>query len=218
MNHKRVYRLYRQEGLSLRLKTRKKRVSGLRPLKVEAQAPNEHLSMDFMSDRLADGRRFRVLTLVDNFSRVSPALEADSSLTGDRVVQVLERVAMQQGAYPKVISVDNGPEFVSKALDAWAHRNGVKLLFSRLGTPMDNAYVESFNGRLRDECLNQHWFASLTEARQVLESWRIEYNTERPHSSLGDRTPAENLARLYASNTSKYDQNEGLSILNKEAG
>jgi putative transposase len=159
VNHKRVYRLYRQEGLSLRLKVRKKRVSGLRPLKVEAQAPNEHLSMDFMSDRLADGRRFRVLKLVDNVSRVSrvsPALEADSSLTGAKVVQVLERVAGEQGTYPKVISVDNGPEFVSKALDEWAHRNGVKLAFSRLGTPTDNAYIESFNGRLREECLNQH--------------------------------------------------------------
>jgi putative transposase len=197
VNHKRVYRLYKQEGLSLRLKVRKKRVSGLRPIKVEAQIPNEHLSMDFMSDRLADGRRFRVLTLVDNISRVSPALEADSSLTGARVVQVLERVAREQGTYPKVISVDNGPEFVSKALDEWAHRNGVKLAFSRLGTPTDNAYIESFNGRLREECLNQHWFRSLEEAKEILERWRIEYNTERPHSSLGDRTPAENLARWH---------------------
>jgi putative transposase len=106
-------------------------------------------------------------------------------------------VAQQQGGYPKVISVDNGPEFVSKALDEWAHRNGVRLSFSRLGTPTDNAYIESFNGRLREECLNQHWFGSLEEAREILEKWRIDYNTERPHSSLGDRTPAENLARWY---------------------
>jgi putative transposase len=193
VNVKRVYRLYKQEGLSLRLKTRKKRVSALRPAKVEAQAPNEHLSMDFMSDKLANGKRFRVFTLVDNFSRVSPAVEADYSMKGERVVQVLERVARQQGGYPKVISVDNGPEFISKALDEWAHRHGVKLSFSRPGTPTDNPFIESFNGRLREECLDQHWFESLEEARQVLEKWRIEYNTQRPHSSLKDRTPAEYL-------------------------
>jgi putative transposase len=193
VNVKRVYRLYKQEGLSLRLKTRKKRVSALRPAKVEAQAPNEHLSMDFMSDKLASGKRFRVFTLVDNFSRVSPAVEADFSLKGERVVQVLERVARQQGGYPKVISVDNGPEFISKALDEWAHKHGVKLSFSRPGTPTDNPFIESFNGRLREECLDQHWFESLEEARQVLERYRIEYNTQRPHSSLKDRTPAEYL-------------------------
>jgi putative transposase len=149
--------------------------------------------MDFMSDKLANGKRFRVFTLVDNFSRVSPAVEADFSLKGERVVQLLERVARQQGGYPTVISVDNGPEFISKALDEWAHRHAVKLSFSRPGTPTDNPFIESFNGRLREECLDQHWFESLQEARQVLEQYRIEYNTERPHSSLKDRTPAEYL-------------------------
>jgi len=193
VNVKRVYRLYKQEGLSLRLKARKKRVSALRPARVEAQTPNEHLSMDFMSDKLASGKRFRVFTLVDNFSRVSPAIEADFSLKGERVVQVLEGVARQQGSYPKVISVDNGPEFISKALDEWAHRHRVKLSFSRPGTPTDNPFIESFNGRLREECLDQHWFESLAEARAVLERYRIEYNTLRPHSSLKDRTPAEYL-------------------------
>lgn len=114
-----------------------------------------------------------------------------------------------------MISVDNGPEFVSKALDEWAHKHGVKLSFSRLGTPTDNPFIESFNGRLRDECLNQHWFVSLEEARQVLESWRIEYNTERPHSSLGDQTPIENLARW---NTSRHEMDREPNIFNKEAG
>lgn len=193
VNHKRVYRLYREEGLSLRLKSRKKRVSTLRPLSVQAQAPNEHWSMDFVSDQLADGRRFRVLTLVDNVSRVSPAILADRSLGGHKVVELLEQVADKQGTLPKVISVDNGPEFTSKALDEWAHRRGVKLQFSRPATPTDNPYIESFNGRLREECLNQHWFESLEDARQILEKWRIEYNTERPHSSLANRTPFEHL-------------------------
>ncbi len=197
VNHKRVYRLYRQEGLSLRLKSRKKRVSALRPALVQAQGPNEHWSMDFVSDQLADGRRFRVLTLVDNVSRVSPVLRAERSMGGEKVVEVLEdAVQKQNGVYPKVISVDNGPEFTSKALDEWAHRKGVKLQFSRPATPTDNPYIESFNGRLREECLNQHWFESLEEARQILEKWRIEYNTERPHSSLANRTPTEHVRYL----------------------
>jgi putative transposase len=197
VNHKRIYRLYRQEGLSLRLKSRKKRVSTPRPAKVQAQAPNEHWSMDFVADQLADGRRFRVLTLVDNFSRVSPAIRAERSMGGEKVVEVLEEAVQKQaGVYPKVISVDNGPEFTSRALDEWAHRRGVKLQFSRPATPTDNPYIESFNGRLREECLNQHWFDSLEEAREILESWRMEYNTERPHSALENRAPMEHLRYL----------------------
>jgi putative transposase len=197
VNHKRVYRLYRQEGLSLRSRSRKKRVSTLRSTRVQAHAPNEHWSMDFVSDRLADGRRFRVLTVVDNVSRVSPALKADVSMGGHKVVEMLEEVAgKHNGLYPKVLFVDNGPEFTSKVLDEWAHRRGVRLSFSRPGTPTDNPYIESFNGRLREECLDQHWFESLEEAKQVLEKWRIEYNTERPHSSLANLTPAEHLEYL----------------------
>ncbi len=210
VNHKRIYRLYRQEGLSLRLKSRKKRVSTLRPALVQAQAPNEHWSMDFVSDQLADGRRFRVLTLVDNVSRVSPVLRAERSIGGEKVVEVLEdAVRKQNGVYPHVISVDNGPEFTSKALDEWAHRRGVKLQFSRPGTPTDNPYIESFNGRLREECLNQHWFESLEEARQILEKWRIEYNTERPHSSLANRTPAEHVKYLAETLAEKARGNAG---------
>jgi putative transposase len=148
------------------------------------------LCMDFVSDELSDGRRFRLLTLVDNFSRVSPAIEVDFSLTGRRVVEVLERLRMASQK-PQVIRVDNGSEFVSKVMDEWAHRNGVKLEFSRPGKPTDNAFIESFNGRLRQECLNQHWFTSLEDARRTVEDWRMEYNEVRPHSSLGNKTPIE---------------------------
>ncbi len=190
VNHKRVHRLYKLEGLNLRLKTKKKRVALPRVPCPEATAPNDRWSLDFISDRLADGRAFRVLTLVDNISRVSPALEADFSLTGRRVTAVLERAARLYGL-PKVICVDNGPEFAGRELDAWAYRRGVRICFSRPGKPTDNAFAESFNGRFRQECLNTHWFAGLEDAKEKIEAWRKEYNTERPHSSLGMRTPAE---------------------------
>jgi putative transposase len=189
VNHKRVYRLYREEGLGIRVKRRKKRVSGPRVLPPPARRPHERWSLDFMTDGLADGRRFRVLTIVDNVSRVSPAIAVGGSLTGERVVAILERLRRTAGR-PERIAVDNGPEFISKALDAWAYRNGVQLEFSRPGTPTDNAFAESFNGRFRDECLDQHWFASLEEARQTIEAWRIDYNTERPHRALRQQTPA----------------------------
>jgi putative transposase len=189
INHKRVSRLYRQEGLGIRVKRRKKLASVPRVLPPPAQRPQERWSLDFLADGLADGRRFRVLTIVDNVSRVSPAIEVGHSLTGERVVAVLERLKRTAGT-PERIAIDNGPEFISKALDAWAYRNGVQLEFSRPGKPTDNAFVESFNGRFRDECLNQHWFMSLEEVRQTVEAWRIEYNTERPHRALGQQTPA----------------------------
>lgn len=190
VNAKRVYRLYREEGLSLRTKYRKKRVNRNRVTPPPAQQPNERWSIDFMTDALLDGRRFRVFTVVDNVSRVSPAIEAAFSLKGADVVAVLERLKGAKGL-PKRLAVDNGPEFISKALDTWAYRNGVQLEFSRPGKPTDNAFVESFNGHFRQECLDQHWFASLEEARQIIEGWRIDYNTERPHRALKQQTPAE---------------------------
>ena len=190
VNHKRVYRLYKQEGLELRLKTKKKRVALPRVPCPPAAAPNERWSLDFVSDRLADGRPYRVLTLVDNVSRVSPDIEVDFSLTGRRVTQVLDRAVLLYGL-PKAICVDNGPEFSGRELDAWAYRKGVTLCFSRPGKPTDNAFVESFNGRLRQECLNTHWFETIKQAQAALEGWRQEYNTERPHNSLGLKTPAE---------------------------
>ena len=189
-----MYRLYKQEGLSLRLKTKKKRVSAARVPPPAPTAPNECWSMDFVADRLADGRPIRMLTLVDNFSRVSPAIEVDFSLTGKRVVEVLERLTLSAGL-PKTIKVDQGSEFISKAMDAWAHFNNVKLEFSRPGKPTDNAFIESFNGRLRQECLNQNWFVTLEDAREIVETWRQDYNQERPHSSLNQRTPSEFVLR-----------------------
>ncbi len=145
--------------------------------------------MDFMSDSLYNGRRFRLLTLVDTATRECPAIEVDQSLTGQRVVAVLERLKQSRGL-PQRIAVDNCPEFVSKALDAWAHAHGVQLEFIWPGTPTDNPYIEAFNGRVRDECLSQHWFVSLEDARHTIETWRLDYNHDRPHGALGNCTPA----------------------------
>ncbi len=146
--------------------------------------------MDFIADSTAIGRRFRALTIVDDYSRECPAIEVDTSLGGRRVVCVLERLAEARGL-PEIITVDNGPEFIGKALDEWAYRQGVKLNFIRPGKPIENAYAESFNGRLRDECLNTNWFVGLKEAREIIENWREDYNRVRPHSSLHNLTPSE---------------------------
>lgn len=189
VNHKRVYRLYHQDGLSLRLKTRKKRISAGRIVQPAPTAPNQRWSMDFMSDSLYDGRRFRILTLVDNMTRESPTIEVNRSFSGQAVAEALERLAQTTGL-PKVIQVDNGPEFVSKALDEWAHRRQIKLAFSRPGKPTDNPFIEAFNGRFREECLDQNWFESLDDARTIIEAWRKDYNQVRPHSSLDHLTPA----------------------------
>jgi putative transposase len=190
INHKRTERLYREEDLSLRLKNRKKRISHLRVVMDRPERINQHWSMDFVSDNLYNGRRFRVLTVVDNFSRECPVLEVDHSLTGQRVTRVLDRIAMTRGL-PEVINVDNGPEFISKALDLWAYNNNVKLRFIQPGKPVQNAYIESFNGKFRNECLNDNVFVSLHSARNIIEDWRLDYNSERPHSSLNDMTPEE---------------------------
>lgn len=190
INRKRVHRLYREEGLNVRLTPRRKRASHLRIVPPRPSQMNERWSMDFVADTLLDGRRFRALTVVDNWSRHSPLIEPDFTLTGTKVVAALERVAKRTG-YPQMITVDNGSEFTSKALDAWAHAHGVKLDFIRPGKPVENAVIESFNGRFRDECLNTQVFVSLHDARQKIEAWRIDYNEHRPHGSLGDLTPQE---------------------------
>jgi putative transposase len=158
--------------------------------------------MYFVSDSLHDGRRFRVLTLVDYFSRVSPAIEVGSSITGKRVVAVLEQLANAHGL-PRVITTDNGTEFTSRAVDEWAHRNGVKLDFIRPGKPIENAYIESFNGRLRQECLNHSWFCSLEDAKIKIEAWRTDYNGHRPPTSLGNQTPEQFEADWNQSRTAK---------------
>ena len=187
----RVHRLYREQGLSLRRKRPRRHVSAAR--RAERPQPklrNESWSMDFVSDALFDGRRFRSLTLVDNFSRECLAIRVEPRLHGADVAEVLDQVVEAKGK-PVRIFLDNGPEFISKALDLWAYQASVTLDFSRPGKPTDNAYIESFNGSFRDECLNTNWFLSMEDARSKIESWRREYNEFRPHSSLGERTPSE---------------------------
>jgi putative transposase len=193
VNHKRLYRLYSEENLTVRTRKRRKIASLGRTPQGDAQRLNEQWSMDFVHDRTEDGRSLRVLTVVDNFSRECLALEADRTLSGERVATTLEQVARQRG-YPQSIRVDNGTEFYSKAMDQWAYRCGVQLAFIRPGKPVENGYIESFNGRLRDECLNVHLFFGLEDARQKLETWRMDYNTNRPHRSLGQMTPMEYVA------------------------
>jgi len=190
VNRKRVYRLFREAGLAVRRRKRKRiGVFERKPLP-KPTAANVSWSMDFVADGLIGGRRLRCLTMVDDCTRECLAIEVDTSLPGLRVQAVLERLADTRGL-PQSITVDNGPEFDSKVLDQWAYRTGVQLSFIRPGKPNENAYIESFNGKFRDECLNEHWFISLAHARSIIEAWRIEYNTERPHSSLGNRTPQE---------------------------
>ena len=190
VNHKRTERLYRDEGLALRKKRKRKGAAGARMILPLPQRTNERWSMDFITDSIATGRRFRALTIVDDFSRECPAIEVDTSLGGHRVVAVLERLAETRGL-PEVITMDNGPEFAGRALDEWAYRKGVKLNFIRPGKPIENANAESFTGRMRDECLNTNWFLSLGHARNVIEEWRKDYNEVRPHSSLKGVTPRE---------------------------
>ena len=191
VNHKRIHRLYTEEGLQLRNKTPKRKVSAkLREDRSEATAPNEVWAMDFISDQLADGRRIRILTIVVTFSRLALAIDPRRSYRGGDVVETLEKVTRAYGK-PKTIRVDQGPEFTSKALDLWAYLNEVILDFSRPGKPTDNAFIESFNGSFRAECLNASWFLSLADARSKCEAWRSEYNEVRPHSSIGQKTPVE---------------------------
>jgi putative transposase len=189
-NHKRVYRLYREEGLAMRIRQRRRiRWSGA-VVKPAARQPNERWSMDFVSDCVSSGKVIRMLTIVDDCTRECPVIEVDTSLGGLRVRRVLDRIASERGL-PEAIVVDNGPEFRGRALAAWSEERGVRLEFIQPGKPVQNAYVESFNGRLRDECLNANWFTSLTDARRKIETWRRDYNEQRPHSSLNYLPPAE---------------------------
>ncbi|ELP3490091.1 IS3 family transposase [Pseudomonas aeruginosa] len=189
-NHKRVWRLYSQAGLSVRQRKRKRIAATERVVRPAATGPNQSWSMDFVADGLAYGRRFRCLNIVDDYTRECLAIEVDTSLPGLRVTNVLERLAEMRGL-PRSITVDNGPEFAGRALDAWAYQAGVTLSFIRPGKPVENAYIESFNGKFRDECLNEHWFLSLRKAKTLIENWRVEYNTDRPHSALGYLTPTQ---------------------------
>lgn len=191
VNRKRVRRLYRLDGLQLRMRVRRRKHIALHRGPAPAPlGPTERWSMDFVHDTLADGRPFRILTVVDNWSRQSPVLEVGFRMSGATVGQALDR-ALTGVSGPRSITVDHGTEFQSRALEDWAYRRGVQLDFIRPGKPVENAFIESFNGRLRDECLNVHQFTSLAEAQQIIEAWRLDYNQRRPHSSLGHLTPNE---------------------------
>jgi putative transposase len=190
VNTKRVYRIYREENLGVRTAKRKKRSSHLRVALPQPTRPNQRWSVDFVSDRLADGRWFRILTVVDQYTRECLCAYADRSQTGGKVVVQMKRLAVLRGV-PESITTDNGGEFAGKAMEAWAYQNDVKLDVIRPGKPVENGYIESFNGRLRDECLNGEIFFNLADTREKLEHWRRDYNEHRPHSSLDDRTPAE---------------------------
>lgn len=190
-NHKRIHRIYKEEGLSLRHCRPRRSCNARRrqPIKV-ATAPNALWGMDFVSDALFDSRRFRSLTVVDHFTHQCLDIVVDQSLKGQDVADAMTRLVARRGR-PAAIKVDNGSEFAGKVMDRWAYENGVELDFSPRGTPTDNALVESFNGRLRQECLNEHWFLSLADARSKIEAWRRFYNEERPHSALARKTPEE---------------------------
>ena len=188
VNHKRIQRMYREEKLAVRRKRRKRVAQTARKPRVLPEGPNERWSMDFMADSLATGRGFRTFNVVDDYSRECVAIEVDSSLSGERVARVLDQVIERRGK-PASLVMDNGPEFASRALDAWAYERGIQLDFIRPGKPIENCFVESFNGKFRDECLNQHWFVSLRDARLEIEAWRQDYNRVRPHSALGGLPP-----------------------------
>jgi len=194
VNHKRIYRLYREEGLSVRRRKRK-RVSRADRVPLQGPCgPDQVWCLDFMQDALCWGRKIRMLAVEDAFHREALAIEVDTSLPGLRVARVLDRLTEERGAIPDVIVLDNGPELTSRALDQWAYERGVRLHFIDPGQPQQNGFIESFNGKFRDECLNEHWFLSLADARRIIEDWRIDYNQNRPHSSLGNLTPEEYLA------------------------
>jgi transposase InsO family protein len=195
VNYKRVERLYRLERLHIRRRRRKKiPVSERQPL-IRPGAANEIWSMDFVFDRVASGRTLKCLTVVDDATHEAVAVMAEHTIGGDHLTRILDGICSQRGK-PRVIRTDNGPEFVGKAMLTWAHRHGIDLRLIEPGKPNQNAYVESFNGRLRDECLNEHWFTSLAHARSVIEVWRSEYNDERPKRSLGGLTPAQYAKQL----------------------
>jgi putative transposase len=214
VNTKRIYRLYCQEGLMVRTKQRKKIGRRQRLPAPVATRANQCWSMDFVSDKLSDGRAFRILTIVDQFTRECVCLFADRSMSSAKVVEALKSAIEEYGARPESITVDNGTEFTGRALETWAMAHSVQLHFIRPGRPVENSYIESFNGRLRDEALNVEWFTSLEDARRKLAVWRHNYNHHRPHSSLNDRAPAE-FAKLHQRSE---DRRFAFSTVNKAVG
>jgi putative transposase len=197
VNHKRVYRLYVEEKLGLRRKRGRRRMpttAARVPLQLPVRA-DQVWTMDFTQDAFASGRKFRTLNLMDGFTRYAPRIEVDTSLPGQRVVRVLEELK-RRGRKPEAIVIDNGTEFTSQVMDQWAYENQVQLHFITPGRPMENGFIESFNGKFRDECLSMEWFLSRAEAKAIIEAWRRHYNEVRPHSSLGYLTPAAFAAKL----------------------
>lgn len=190
VNHKRVYRLYNEAGLTVKKRKRRKGIAVERQALELPEGPDQVWSMDFVMDALCYGRRLKILTVVDDYTKEALDLVVSHSISGDHVASALDAIAQFRG-YPAAIRTDQGPEFTSKALDRWAYENGVELRLIQPGKPTQNAYIESFNGKFRDECLNEHWFRDLPHARQVITNWRTDYNENRPHSSLGYDTPSE---------------------------
>ena len=191
VNHKKVERIYyRDEGLSLRRRRRKKLAAVPRVALPRPTEPGRCYALDFVHDRLVTGHRYKCLTMTDLCSKEVPVIEVDVSIGGARVCRILDRVFLTR-PLPETLILDNGPEFAGTALDAWAAQHGVHLHFIEPGKPVQNAFIESFNGKFRDECLNEHWFVTLQEAQLVIETWRREYNEERTHSAIGDVTPQE---------------------------
>jgi putative transposase len=195
INHKRTERLYQEYRLSVRRRWRRKLPASQRVPLPTASSSNQQWAMDFIHDQLGNGRRFRCLTMVDTFTRQCLAIRVDTSIGGAGVVEQLQSL-QQQGLLPEVITVDNGPEFTGRALHHWAKESGVKLHHIQPGKPMQNGYIESFNGKMRSDCLNQNWFTTLEDARLRIEAWRIKYNTLRPHSSIG-RIPPDVFAKRF---------------------
>jgi putative transposase len=194
-----VYRLYREEGLVLRSKRpRRRKMTVHREARCQPRRANEAWSLDFIHDQLSNGQKFRALTVVDVFSREALAIEVGQRLRGEHVVTVLTCIVRQRGA-PRYLFADNGAEFTGQLVDLWAYHHGTRIDFSRPGKPTDNAYIETFNGSLRDECLNLHWFETVAEAACVIEAWRSEYNESRPHMALGNIPPSEYALRAMAS-------------------
>jgi putative transposase len=213
VNGKHIYRLYDEENLKVRSVERKKIARRQRVSQGQASQPNHCWSADFVSDKLADGRGIRILTVVDQFTRECVWLEADRSMNGPKVVAALNQAIAERGAAPGSLTLDNGSEFAGRAMELWALQASVQLCFIRPGRPVENGYIESFNGRLRDECLNVEWFTSLSDAREKLAAWRDHYNHRRPHSALDDRAPAS-FAALHANRPPRF----ALSILDKANG
>lgn len=212
-NAKHIYRLYDEENLKVRSVERKKIARRQRVPQAQAIGPNHCWSADFVSDKLADGRGIRILTVIDQFTRECVWLEADRSMSGPKVVAALTQAKAERGTAPGSLTLDNGSEFAGRAMELWAIQNGVQLCFIRPGRPVENGFIESFNGRLRDECLNVEWFTSLDEARERLALWRDHYNNRRPHSALDDRSPAS-FAALHCARPPRF----ALSTLSKANG